>query len=78
MNPDDRAIKNADSTDYPVFIIVSGKNGKYHAGPWFTRAAAERHLRAKAHDFPKSAYVYTASGHMSADYRHLCETGELP
>lgn len=73
------AIPSAEATAYPVWIIVSGKfHDRYHAGPWFSREAAEEHLDAKRHRYPRGAIVYCHSGHMSADYRHLCETGTLP
>ena len=73
-----RSIPSAESTDYPVWIIVSGRRMyTYHAGPWFSREAAEEHLASKRHRYPKSAVVYCTSGWMSDDYRHLCETGSL-
>lgn len=69
-----RRIPDAEATAYPVFVILSGgRTMRFEAGPWFTREAAEIHLKAKAHRYPKSAYVYCASGHMSGDYRQLCE-----
>ena len=34
-------------------------------GIWFSRAAAEDHLRAKRHQYPKSAFVYCDSAHDS-------------
>ena len=78
-DPTPRAIPSAEATDYPVWLIMSGKfHDRYHAGPWFSREAADEHLAAKRHRYPKSAVVYCASGHMSADYRHLCETGKVP
>ena len=75
----DRVLKPAESTDFPIWHIMSGRfHSTYHAGPWFSREAAERHLQGARHRYPKSAVVYCHSGHMSADYRHLCETGKLP
>lgn len=69
-----RRINAAEATAYPVWVILSGKRTmRFEAGPWFSREAAEVHLKAKAHRYPKSAYVYCASGHMSGDYRALCE-----
>ena len=74
----DRVIKNTESTDYPVWFIVTGASRPVvYAGPWFSRAAAERHLEATRHNYPRGAYVYCASGHMSDDYRRLCETGRV-
>lgn len=74
-----RALPPAESTDYPVWIIVSGKfRDRYHAGPWFSREAATEHLVACRHRYPRGAIVYCHTGHMSYDYRHLCETGTLP
>lgn len=69
-----RRINSAEATAYPVWVILSGKRTmRFEAGPWFSREAAEVHLQAKAHRYPKSAYVYCASGHMSGDYRALCD-----
>lgn len=79
MKPADRVIKNAEGTDYPVWFIVSGtKSPRLWAGPFFSAGSADAHLDKKRRDYPKGAVVYCASGHMSADYRHLCETGKLP
>lgn len=75
----DRAIPNAESTAYPVWIIVQSEDSMvYLAGPWFSREAAEQHLAMYRYRIGKKAAVYCASGEMSDDYRHLCETGRLP
>ncbi len=77
----ERAIPSAESTDYPVWIIVTMRaNGDmlYHAGPWFSRQAAQDYLTSKSYNYPKKAVVYCASGHMSWDYRNLCESGKVP
>lgn len=71
-------IPSAEATSNPVWIIVSGRDLRYHAGPWFSRATAEAHLAAKRHRYPRGAVVYCASGHMSTDYVHLCTTGRIP
>ena len=34
-------------------------------GIWFSRKAAEEHLKAKAHRYPKTAFVYCDSAHDS-------------
>ena len=74
----DRIIQNAESTDYPVWFVVSGEaRPVLYAGPFFSRASAEKHLAGYARAYPKGAHVYCASGHMSEDYRHLCETGRV-
>lgn len=74
----DRVIKNAESTEFPVWFIVTGtRRPVLWAGPFFSRATAESHLQTRR-GYPKNAVVYCASGHMSADYRHLCETGTVP
>ena len=74
----DRIIRNAESTDYPVWIVGNLSRGvlTYIAGPWFSRKAAEEWLEDARHNHRK-AVVYCASGHESDDYRHLCETGRL-
>ena len=75
------AIPAAEATQNPVWIIVTIRKGGdllYHAGPWFSRERAEAHLTAKRHRYPRNAVVYCASGHMSEDYRRLCETGTVP
>lgn len=73
-------IPSAEGTANPFWIIVTLRRGGdilYHAGPWFSRAAAEAHLDGKRHRYGKSAVVYCASGHMSNDYVHLCQTGRI-
>jgi len=79
--PAERAIPNAEGTAYPVWIVVrdGGRHGvdqAFRAGPWFSREAAEKWLDGHRHQEPGS-YVFCASGHMSQDYRHLCERGSL-
>lgn len=74
----DRAIPNAESTDYPVWFVVTGKHRPVlWAGPFFSRESADSHLASVGRSYPRGAYVYCASGWMSDDYRHLCETGRL-
>lgn len=75
-----RAIANAESTSYPVWIIATLGSGdvRFLAGPWFSRATAEAHLRGFRYRYGPRAVVYCASGEASDDYRHLCETGRLP
>lgn len=44
-------------------------------GIWFSREAAEEHLRNKAHRYPKTAFVYCDSAHDSpTGLRGLMET----
>lgn len=74
-------IPSAEGTANPVwFIATLRKSGDvlFHAGFWFSRKTAEAHLDAKRHRYGRNAVVYCASGHMSADYVHLCETGRIP
>ena len=74
----ERKIPNAESTDYPVWGIVNSiRTLGWCAGPWFSREAAEEYLEANRRNFGRAAEVYCFSGHASADYRHLCETGEV-
>jgi hypothetical protein len=65
-----------DGTNNPIWAIVTkaGLGGHvWHAGPWFSRDAANRHLEGKRHRYPKTAFVYCFSAHMSG---HLCEMYE--
>lgn len=65
-----------DGTAYPFWAIVTkaGLGGHvFHAGPWFSRASADLHLTNKKHRYPKTAFVYCFSGHMSWDYRNLMD-----
>lgn len=76
-----RAIPNAESTSYPLWIIcrvLPGARIQWLAGPWFARAAAERVLEDRRYFYGPHAEVYCCSGHASDDWRHLCETGTLP
>jgi len=74
-----RAIPNAEGTEYPVWFVVAGHRKRVvHAGPFFSRESADFHLHGCRRAYPRGAYVYCASGWMSDDYRHLCETGSLP
>lgn len=66
-----------EATSYPFWAIVTkagaAGRGHYvlHAGIWFSRTTAENHLKAKAYNYPKTAFVYCFSGHESSDYRAL-------
>jgi len=63
-----------DGTAYPFWAIVSNGgigNICWHSGPWFNRQDAEQHLKNKTHRYPKKAYVYCFSGHMSHHYTEL-------
>lgn len=76
----DHVIPNAEATAYPYWIICTiSSTGTLAlvAGVWFTREAAEQHLKARRHAYPKRAEVFCASGHRSEHYRRLCETGEV-
>ena len=63
-------------TAYPYWYIArKGSFGRnvLLAGIWFSREAAELHLRAKRYNYPKSAFVYCNSGHESNDMKQLYE-----
>lgn len=58
------------------FIAQHGPRGLYMLkGIWFSRNAAEQHLRWFHHRYPKSAFVYCASGMDTdiAELRHRVE-----
>jgi hypothetical protein len=63
-----------DGTDEPVWFIAS-KPGlghlAFHAGPFFSRRAADEVLVNRKHRFPKTAFVYCSIGHLSSGYREL-------
>lgn len=62
----------SEGTDSPWWHISSkGLRGQrvIHAGPWFSREAANEHFAAKRHRYPKSASVWCASGYMSWDFK---------
>jgi hypothetical protein len=73
-----------DITAYPLWAIVErttvrsldgierGSEVIWRAGPWFSRAAADAHLKAKAHNFP-DCFVYCFSGHASIQYRKIVD-----
>lgn len=65
-----------EATVYPFWVIaIKGgaviRRPVMLAGFWFSREAAEAHLKAKAHRYPKKAFVYCESGHSSTDVRKL-------
>ena len=64
-----------EATDCPFWYVATkaGLRAGYicHAGPFFSRATAERTLRNKAHRFPKTAFVWCDSGHLAPEYRYL-------
>lgn len=64
-----------DGTAFPFWYVASkaGLRAGHicHAGPFFSRRTATRTLRAKAHRFPKTAFVWCDSGHLSPEYRTL-------
>lgn len=43
-------------------------------GPFFSRADAEEHLKARGYEFGKDAYVYCHSGYWSQKYKALCRS----
>lgn len=73
-----------DATAFP-FWTVAIKRGitntnmgavPISSGFWFSRKAAEKHLEQAAHHYPKSAFVFCFSGHMSHDVRELYRLAE--
>lgn len=68
-----------EATAYPFwFIAIRGgvaQQGRMVMlrGIWFSREAAETHLKNKAHRYPKSAFVYCDSGHDSFDLKEVYE-----
>lgn len=60
-----------DGTDCPFwYVAVNGgailrRPVMISHGIWFSREAAEEHLKSKKHRYPKTAYVYCDSAHDS-------------
>lgn len=82
MRGETRRIPNAEATAYPWWMVIdpvqnmacSAANvGMNPVGQFFSRAAAQAHLDAKRHRYSDRAVVWCGSGHMSADWRALCE-----
>lgn len=66
-----------EATAIPIWFIAC-RAGAAHRGRqvmirgfWFNREDAERHLNAKRHRYPKTAYVYCDSGHDSWHIKEL-------
>jgi hypothetical protein len=68
-----------EATSYPFWCIVTkagaAGGGRYvlQAGPWFSREKAQDEITSHSYRYPKSAFVYCFSGHMSSDYKALCD-----
>lgn len=66
--------EETDGTSYPFWAICS-KGGRgnivFHEGVWFNRKDAEDYLKAKAHNYPRTAFVYCFSGNRSWHMREL-------
>lgn len=63
-----------EATSFPFWAIVRKAGFGHHvllAGIWFSRETATNHLKARAYNYPPSAFVYCFSGHESGDYRSL-------
>lgn len=61
-----------EATAYPFWFIGEGKGRpKMVRGFWFSRDAAQKHLEARAYNYPKKAYVYCDSGHDSVHVKKL-------
>lgn len=60
-----------EGTAYPFWYVavkggaLLGRPVMVSHGIWFSREAAEEHLRAKSHRYPKTAFVYCDSAHDS-------------
>lgn len=69
--------ENTEGTMYPIWFIAVKRGIMPCAavmvsnGFWFSREAAEEHLKYKKHRYPKSAFVWCGSGHDSAHIREL-------
>lgn len=60
---------NSEATAYPFWYVAEkaglGKLRMVSRGIWFSREAAEEHLRAKSYRYGKKAFVYCDSAHDS-------------
>lgn len=71
--------EKTEATALPFWYIavkggsVQGGRNVILRGVWFNREAAEDHLKAKAHRYPKTAFVYCDSGHDSWHWKNLYE-----
>ena len=66
-----------EATAYPFWYIAQKTGlGCYGMlrGIWFSREAAENHLKNKAHRYSKTAFVYCDSGHDSMQLRALYDS----
>lgn len=70
---------NGEATSYPFWFVAS-KAGLGRGliiesnGVWFSREAAEDHLKNKRHRYSKNAFVWCASGHMSTQLRSVYDS----
>jgi hypothetical protein len=65
-----------ESTQYPWWGIVKRAGlGQYAmlAGPFFSRASAERQRKARIYEYGERSLVYCFSGHESRDFRDLMD-----
>lgn len=72
-----------EGTSYPFLIIIDphqnfskGSQGLHNiagmiTGVWFSREAAEEHLKARRYNFGEGARVYCHSGCYSEDWKEL-------
>ena len=66
-----------DGTAFPVWYIainggaVIGRPVMISHGIWFSRKSAKQHLEANQHRYPKTAFVYCDSMHMSHQMKEL-------
>lgn len=69
--------RDNEATNLPFWYVavkggaVIGRPVMVSRGIWFSRGAAEEHLKNKAHRYPKTAFVYCDSGHDSVDMKQL-------
>lgn len=76
--------ENNEATGRPFWFIACNAGGAHSGrevlirGIWFNREDAEAHLKAKAYNYPKTAYVFCASGNDSEHMRELYELARSP
>lgn len=76
-----------EATAEPYWLILDPKQmmkpdvdrlGGMITGPFFSRAAAQKHLDARRYAFSKRAVVYCHSGYWSVDYKKAIRDAAKP
>ncbi len=77
-------LENNESTESPYWLIIDPRQNfkvdcrgihniaSMVTGPFFSRADAETHLKARRYAFSKNAKVFCHSGYRSMKYKKAC------